>query len=419
MFSASASYTLQPRAAQLCRVLLRVRLVIALFALLLLVTHPWSVNFILAFLGAFVTSLLAYVFWRRITRVLQRHPILTGLDVVVTFTVLGLGESSTPFLLLTVITSAIAGLLYRWGGVLYIASLQVICYFTVLFFQGSSEMWNFQTVVGQPLYYPLAGFLGIWVRRLLDETDSTDRLRREAEVLAAAAEERARLAREMHDSLAKTVRGIEFAATALPRWVERDRVRAGTEARRIASAAAVASREARDLLSELRAAADGVERPLVPTLTSLVTEWSERTGIPTDLRTASEVELPARNRYETTATLAEALSNIERHAAASQVSVTLEPVDGMLHLVVTDDGRGFAYEQRDELVQEGHYGLLGMSERAERAGGTLTVDSHPGSGTTITLALPLPSPVPTTRGRNAPSVPAAPDPSAHEPLEAR
>lgn len=419
MFSVSSSYTLQPRATQLCRLLLRVRLVIALFALLLLVTHPLSANFIVAFLGAFVTSALAYVFWHRINRVLQRHPILTGLDVVVSFIVLGLGESSTPFLLLTVITSAIAGLLYRWGGVLYISSLQVICYFTVLFLQsGSTEMWNFQTVVGQPLYYPLAGFLGVWVRRLLDETASTDQLRREAEVLAAAAEERARLAREMHDSLAKTVRGIEFAATALPRWVERDPERAGAEARRIASAAAIASREARDLLSELRAAADGVERPLVPTLTSLVTEWSARTGIPTELSTASDVELPARNRYEMTATLAEALSNIERHAAASRVSVTLAPVDGTLRLVVTDDGRGFAVEQRDALVQEGHYGLLGMSERAGRAGGTLTVDSHPGSGTTITLALPLPDPAP-TRGRDAPSAPAVPVPSTHEPLEAR
>ncbi|MPY80349.1 MAG: ATP-binding protein [Actinophytocola sp.] len=416
MFSASSSYTLQPRAAQLCRVLLRVRLVIALFALLLLATNPLSARFIVAFLGAFVTSLLAYVFWRRIARVLQRHPILTGLDVVVLFVVLGLGGSLTPFLLLTITTSAIAGLLYRWWGVLYISTLQVSCYFTVVAFQtGAADVWNFQTIVSQPLYYPLAGFLGVWIRRLLDETASTEQARREAEVATAAAEERARLAREMHDSLAKTVRGIEFAASALPNWVERDPARASTEARRIASAAAIASREARDLLSELRAAADGVERPLVPTVTSMVTEWSERTGVPVDLTTTDDVDLPARTRYETTAILAEALANVERHAEASRVQVALQRANDMLQLTVTDDGRGFNGERRDELVAEGHFGLLGMSERANRSGGSMTLRARPGAGTTVAVTIQL-TPQVSATGEQTP-VPA--DRRAHHPGEAR
>ena len=80
----------------------------------------------------------------------------------------------------------------------------------------------------------------------------------------------------------------------------------------------------------------------------------------------------------------ESLSNIEKHAHASNVWVKLQIDEQWVELVVRDDGRGFQVPRRlDELEQGGHLGLSGLSQRAEAVGGVLEVRSTPGSGATI------------------------------------
>lgn len=389
MSSASPASVLQPRATQLCRIVLGVRLIASVLAVLVLASNVLSWRFAVAFAFAVVSSALAYVFSRTVIEVLQRHPILLGLDTFVALIVLTLGGQAAPFVIFTVTTSAIAGLLYRWGGMLYIVVLQVTCYSVAVLTEATPGIATVQTLLAPALYYPLVGFAGVWMRRMLDEADRADEARKAVEVSAATDRERTRLAGEMHDSLAKTVRGIAFSAASLPSWIRRDPERAASEARKIAAAAEVASREARSLLTDLRAG--HVDQALVPAVGQACTAWSERTGVCVSLEGAAEVDLPLGPRYEAVNVLKEALSNIERHAQASHVVVRVVGGAAGTRLTVRDDGVGFDTSESGTFTETGHYGLVGMTERAHRAGGELTVTSSVGDGSTVELALPGPT----------------------------
>ncbi len=84
----------------------------------------------------------------------------------------------------------------------------------------------------------------------------------------------------------------------------------------------------------------------------------------------------------------EALTNIAKHAGASHAWVRLAAVDGQVELQIRDDGVGFDTDQLAALVKSGHFGLAGMRERVEMAGGSYQLSSDPGDGTTITVLLP-------------------------------
>lgn len=86
----------------------------------------------------------------------------------------------------------------------------------------------------------------------------------------------------------------------------------------------------------------------------------------------------------------EALSNIRQHAGAAHAWVTLSRVEDRLQVLVRDDGQGFPVaDRRQEALLTGHVGLAGMYERAKVAGGQLTIDSSPGTGTTLRITLPF------------------------------
>jgi len=85
----------------------------------------------------------------------------------------------------------------------------------------------------------------------------------------------------------------------------------------------------------------------------------------------------------------EAFANVVKHAAARAIEVDVDFGPGSLGLAIRDDGRGFTEADREGAVQSGHFGLVGMQERAQRAGGSFTVTAHPEGGTVVTLQLPL------------------------------
>ena len=88
----------------------------------------------------------------------------------------------------------------------------------------------------------------------------------------------------------------------------------------------------------------------------------------------------------------EAMANVARHARATRADVLLQLRDGRVMVMVEDNGVGFEPEQ---VRQRGdHVGLLGLEERAEALGGTLTVESAPGVGTTIVVEVPIADPHP-------------------------
>lgn len=372
------------------QLLMQVRMLIAPITLSLIPADEVTVVAVLLVLAVVGLSWLAGRQWRLIAPWVAGHPLLFGLDMCLSFAVLAIGGTGGPFFLCTVVTAAVAGLLYRWQGMLLVAGLQMVSYGAVLGLDTSTvETAAFQNVIGQPLFYPLVGFAGVALRRILDESEGRDEARRRAEVLAAAADERARLAREMHDSLAKTLRGIALAAAALPTWISRDPARAAAEAGRISAATEIASREARSLLRQLRD--DTVTRPLPAAVLDTARVFEAEQGIEVSCVCDERADLPMRARYEAVAILAEALTNVERHAHAGSVEVVLAMDDDHEGVVLTvrDDGRGFQSEDVVGFARAGRYGLAGLHERAERVGGTLTIDSTFGAGTVVIARLPL------------------------------
>ncbi|MEU8120978.1 ATP-binding protein [Spirillospora sp. NPDC049024] len=342
----------------------------------------------IALLG--VESALALVVWRPVLRLVRRMPLLCCLDALLVFGVLVKGGVFGPFFLFTVMTAALAGVLYAWGPVLLVCTAQVALCFAAMGSATPADRHDPGLLIALPVFYPLAACAGVVLRILFDQYAEAEEARRRAEAAVAAADERTRLAREMHDSLAKTLQGITLSAAALPGWIRTSPDRAERGARDILSALRVAAHEARGLIADLREEAYGL--PLPDAVRQVAEEWSRIAGVPVDVvADGTHDDVPMAVRYEIVSVLKEALTNVERHARAGRVEVRLEGSPDGLELSVRDDGAGFAPPQGgrfDLLAREGHYGVVGMTERARRAGGRLGVRSAPGCGTTVTLTVP-------------------------------
>ncbi|WP_019634355.1 sensor histidine kinase [Actinomadura atramentaria] len=365
------------------RLLMKLRVLVGFVGALLL---PWeTVDLASGFVivSAIALSGVALAGWERISPALARHPTLVALDVVVSYAVLAAGGVLGPFFLHTVVTSVLAGLLLRWPGATLISVLQALLYLVSVTELGVAP--TFQTFIGTPLFYFVGAFAGSALRRLLADNAALAEARRAAEVAAAAAEERARLAREMHDSVAKTLRGIALAAGALPGWVAASPERAADRARQVAAAADTAFEEVRALLTDLRRDAGGA--PLAAVVGELARAWGRSAGVAVAVRADPAAALPPAARHEALSILREALDNVARHAAAERVEVVLELADGTVALRVSDDGRGFA--TGEDAARTGRYGIVGMRERAARAGAALELRSAPGAGTVVALAVPV------------------------------
>ncbi|MEU0560445.1 cellulose binding domain-containing protein [Dactylosporangium sp. NPDC006015] len=211
-----------------------------------------------------------------------------------------------------------------------------------------------------------------------------ERMRIEARAAAAAAE-RARLAREMHDSLSKTLDAIALGAAALPGTLaEPDR--ASRLAATLRDGSLDAARDARVLIDELRS--NPADAPLSDVVAAIGREWSVTSGVGVILHNA-DVDAAPEVGIELCWILREALRNVAAHAGAELVAVTLNRAGGEVTLEVRDDGAGFAVPDDLSLLQRaGSHGLVGMQERARLCGGTLTVWSRPGGGSRVTAVVP-------------------------------
>ncbi|MFD0691242.1 sensor histidine kinase [Actinomadura fibrosa] len=346
--------------------------------------------------------------WERVVLRLFEQPALLAFDVLIGYAVLQVGGIFGPYFLVTVIAAGLAGLLYRWPVTALLCAQQTVLYYTALYRNesgGEGTGVALPLLVALPAFYAVGALVGGVLRRLFDEHAAAEEDRWRMEALAMAADERTRLAREMHDSLTATLAGIALSATGLPAWVRKSPERAESEARRIATAAQVATREARSLIAELRD--DAVRLPLSEAVSELAAEWESVAGIPVHVDADPDADLPLRARHELVTIVREALENVRRHAHASRVDIDIRAVGDGLEARVADDGRGLPDDSGagwlDALARAGHYGLVGMYERAERAGGRLEVASTPGAGTAIMVALPGEGsgsePAPTALGR--------------------
>jgi DNA-binding NarL/FixJ family response regulator/two-component sensor histidine kinase len=207
-----------------------------------------------------------------------------------------------------------------------------------------------------------------------------------AEVQAAVAAERARIARELDDAVSKNLLGVSMLAASLAAAPRAADLRAlDQRLRELTRLARRTVSDARSVINDLR------EEPLTEEVRSVATAWGLFTGVNISLELAPDNRAPARARCEILADLREALRNVEQHARAGQVRVCLRRVDERLVLAVADDGVGFRPPaDLAELVDTGCGGLTGMNERARRLGGRLDVESWPGRGTRVQVEIDAP-----------------------------
>lgn len=199
------------------------------------------------------------------------------------------------------------------------------------------------------------------------------------------AEERSRLAHELHDAVSQKLFSLRLTAQAAAALVDRDPARAKGELQQVAALAAEAADELRAAVVELRPAALD-EDGLVATLRTQV-QVLDRAHTARVTFTAQGVRaVPAAQEEALLRVAQEALHNALRHAGAGRVDVTLSRRGGGAVLCVTDDGCGF--DPRAIRRAGRHLGLVSMRDRAGGVGGMLTVESAPGKGTTIEMEVP-------------------------------
>ncbi|NGN68037.1 GAF domain-containing sensor histidine kinase [Streptomyces sp. A7024] len=200
------------------------------------------------------------------------------------------------------------------------------------------------------------------------------------------AEERTRLAHELHDAVSQKLFSLRLTAQAAAALVDRDPARAKGELQQVAALAAEAADELRAAVVELRPAALD-EDGLVATLATHAQVLDRAHAAKVTFASAPSVRaLPASQEEAVLRVAQEALHNALRHADAEHVEVSLDRRGQGVALTVRDDGAGF--DPSAVRTAGRHLGLVSMRDRAAGVGGSLTVESAPGKGTVIELEVP-------------------------------
>ncbi|MFE9612268.1 GAF domain-containing protein [Streptomyces sp. NPDC006012] len=199
------------------------------------------------------------------------------------------------------------------------------------------------------------------------------------------AEERSRLAHELHDAVSQKLFSLRLTAQAAAALVDRDPLRAKGELQQVAALAAEAVDELRAAVVELRPAALD-EDGLVATLRTQIQVLDRAHTARVTFASTGFRALPAAQEEALLRVAQEALHNALRHSGGAHVAVTVDRRGCGAVLRVTDDGGGFHPASVHRAGR--HLGLVSMRDRASGVGGTLTVESAPGQGTTIEMEVP-------------------------------
>jgi signal transduction histidine kinase len=254
-------------------------------------------------------------------------------------------------------------------------------------------------------YFQLFFFFSILIiiiilalRMLHSRVDMAEKRERQSlsfsrETMIAQEQERGRIARELHDTVAQDLWRLSFQTDSIGKTAD--------AAERSRLCAEVVS-EQKELMRRIRAICDHLippdfqRRGLADTLGSLCSNFQQRTGIECQLTIQKNLNLDSLDndtQLQCFRIVQECFANIEKHAQAKEASVLVRSEgDKTLFICVSDNGRGFSPPDRDEsrrLLAEGHFGLWSMYERAASLSGTLIVDSSEGEGAIITLQIPL------------------------------
>ena len=390
--AAPADWTQSAASSSLVRVLLDVRLVGGLLA----VIWSWIADQPTAVLVVLIEWMLAVLLlllrWERFAEAHVAHPALHLLDLtVVTGLLVGAGLLS-PVAFLLVSGGLFTGLCLGYRGAWFFTPGYLLSWLiaaSVNLPERLTPATEFLLLVVMPVLLVAMVFAGAAFQHAVIAAARLEDALHEQREGAAIAEERARLARELHDSVTKSVYGIALLADAVAPVVRSAPDVAEQRVGQIADAARRANRESRDLLVAMRRA-DGTSC-LADMLRATLQRWEalyDREAVDRIAPDLGRTDPAA--QYELGAVVNEALENVAQHTPrGTTVTVSAEIADGWLEVAVADDGPGIQPGRRREAASRGHFGLVGMKERVVRTGGSFAVDSAPGRGTAARVRIPL------------------------------
>ncbi|WP_327435797.1 MULTISPECIES: sensor histidine kinase [unclassified Streptomyces] len=351
-----------------------------------------------AVLVTFVGSYALYRDWERFGPLLVRSPLLLGADTVFGALLLFTATPDSTLGYAVVCTPLLAGLLYGWraAGVFAVVEILILAaaYGADQEFRG-----GLTSALLLPGFCVLAGAVGVTLRNLMLRVGAASQALTETRarlaVSVAVEDERARLAREMHDSVAKTLHGLALAADGLAHSCGRtDPLTVRHQAELVARSARRAAAESRELLSDLRRESGldgGVD--IIAELRSRTTDFTRRRGLNTVFRTLGDTPVPPVPQVvarQLLTVVSEAMENADRHAHPTYLVVLAGIKGDVLRVSVYDDGQGLpAGTTLDDLRRAGHFGLVGMVERAASIGARIRIGKGKAAkGTEVRVELP-------------------------------
>jgi signal transduction histidine kinase len=201
--------------------------------------------------------------------------------------------------------------------------------------------------------------------------------------------ERQRIARDMHDTVLKTLQGLSFEARALGKRTATTTPSVEDSANYIEGVCSRTSREIREVIFDLHN--DSPAKGIGLQISEILGEWSKSVGIPSEFALSGwDISLPTEPARQIRNIMLEALNNIQYHASASRVQVIIKVSHESLDVEISDNGRGLG-RSTDELhtfVAEGKLGIAGMKERVELLGGRFTLSSDR-TGTQVSFSVPV------------------------------
>ncbi|KRB36972.1 sensor histidine kinase [Microbacterium sp. Root180] len=283
-------------------------------------------------------------------------------------------------------------LLGPWWG----AAAIVVATATTICALGIHSGWSLGGVIGPLVGAGVALLIGLGYQALAREAEQREALMREliatrdqlaaTEHEAGVLAERARLAREIHDTLAQGLSSIQMLLYAAEKA---DPERPGAEHIRLARETAAGSlADARRFIRELTPP-DLDDRGLGGALRRLAdSQWAAQ-GLHVNVRVSDALDLPMHVQTALLRIAQGAIANVIQHAHATTATITLAADHDRLQFTIADDGEGFDPDQAaiESLGRSDSFGLQATRERAEQLGGSLTIDTRPGEGTRLTIDL--------------------------------
>lgn len=203
----------------------------------------------------------------------------------------------------------------------------------------------------------------------------------------AVAEERVRIARELHDGMAQVLAYVNTKAQAVKAYLDKDKPEeASTQLEQLASAAREVYADAREGIMALRTQV-GADQPFREALQEYMKRWETQSGIQAELAVEGEIDISPPVELQLLRIIQEAMANARKHSGASTTRVELQQLDGFVVAGIEDDGAGFDPSIRSRAAFP-RFGLAIMRERAESIGGSLEIDSSPGRGTRVKIRVP-------------------------------